>query len=331
MTVLVTGGTGFVGSHAAARLAASGHRVRLLVRDPAKVARVPALRATAGLEIVPGDVTDTKSVDRALTDCTHVVHAAAHVALAEREAARADAVNVGGTERVIGGAAARGIPSVYVSSVSVFGIGHDRVTIETPLSGARSSYTHSKVRAEQAARALQDAGAPVAIVYPSGILGPDAPDLSVNHRALVAWLRTPPQTTSGTSIIDVRDVARAIERAVDRPGRWMLGGEFLEWAELHSALQRVTGTRIRAVRMPPRALRLAGRVGDVVKRVIPFDYPLTLEAMSMATLSCPYDSRATCAALDLHWRSVDDTLAASVRWLAAEGHVPAAIAGVLAP
>ncbi len=293
MTVLVTGGTGFVGSHAAARLVASGRPVRLLVRDPGKVARVPALRGTSGLEVVPGDVTDARSVDRALADCTHVVHAAAHVSLAERDAGRAEDVNVGGTERVVGGAAARGIPSVHVSSVSVFGIGHDVITVDSPLSDARSSYTHSKVRAERAVRALQDAGAPVAIVYPSGVLGPDAPGLSVNHQALAAWLRTPPRTTSGTSIIDVRDVAIAIGRVVDRPGRWMLGGEFLQWAELHSALQRVTATRIRAVPMPPRTLRFAGRVGDAVKRLIPFDYPLTLEAMSIATRSCPYDSRTT--------------------------------------
>ena len=331
MTVLVTGGTGFVGSHAAARLAASGRRVRLLVRDPAKVGRVPALRDPAALEIVPGDVTDAESVDRALAGCTHVVHTAARVSLAERDAHRADAVNVGGTERVIGSAARRGIPSVYVSSVSVFGIGHDVVTVETPLSDARTSYTHSKVRAERAVRALQAAGAPVAIVYPSGVLGPDPPDVSVNHRALIAWLRTPPRTTSGTSIIDVRDVAVAIERVLDMPGRWMLGGEFLEWAELHSALQRVTRTRIRAVPMPPGALRFAGRVGDAVKRVIPFDYPLTLEAMSMATRSCPYDSRVTRAALGLHWRPVDETLEASVRWLAANDQIPATLAGALAP
>ena len=261
MTVLVTGGTGFVGSHAAAHLVASGRPVRLLVRDPGKVARVPALRGTSGLEVVPGDVTDARSVDRALADCTHVVHAAAHVSLAERDAGRAEDVNVGGTERVVGGAAARGIPSVHVSSVSVFGIGHDVITVDSPLSDARSSYTHSKVRAERAVRALQDAGAPVAIVYPSGVLGPDAPGLSVNHQALAAWLRTPPRTTSGTSIIDVRDVAIAIGRVVDRPGRWMLGGEFLQWAELHSALPARDGHADprRADATPDTPIRGTGR------------------------------------------------------------------------
>ena len=331
MTVLVTGATGFVGSHAAARLAAHGHEVRFLVRDPAKLARVPALRDVTITDIVVGDVTDRAAVERALDGCTHVVHAAAHVSLAERDAERAHAVNVGGTRLVIGTAAARAIKSVYISSVSVFGVGHSAVTIDTPLTDGRGSYTRSKVDAEQIVRALQEQGAPIAIVYPGGVLGPDSPDLSVNHVALVAWLRTPPTTTSGTSIVDVRDVAEGIERALEVPGRWMLSGRFLTWAELHTTLERVTDHRIRLVPMPPRTLRFAGRVGDVVKRIVPFEYPLTYEAMEMATKSCPYDSDATRRELDLHWRTVDDTLSDSIRWLASQGYVQPKFAGALAP
>jgi dihydroflavonol-4-reductase len=331
VTVLVTGGTGFVGSHVAARLVARGHDVRLLVRDPAKVARAPALRDVTIADVVVGDVTDTAAVARALEGCTHVVHAAAHVSLAERDADRAEAVNVGGTRLVIGTATELGVHSVYISSVAVFGVGHTRVTTETPLTDQHGSYTGSKVRAERIVRELQDHGGAIGIVYPSGVLGPDSPDVSANHAALVAWLRTPPRTTSGTSIVDVRDVAIGVERSLARPGRWMLGGRFLTWDELHSALQRVTGLPIRAVPMPPRTLRFAGRIGDVVKRVIPFDYPLTHEAMCMATMSCPYDSDPTRRKLELEWRPVDDTLTDSVRWLAEAGHVKAKLAGTLAP
>lgn len=327
--VLVTGATGFVGSHAAARLVGEGHAVRLLVRDAAKLARVPALSGVSVAEVQVGDVTDPVAVSDALDGCTHVVHAAAHVSLAERDARAVHDVNVGGTRAVVGAAAERGVASVYVSSVSVFGVGHASVTTATPLTTAHGAYTRSKVEAERFVRGLGDRGAPVGTVYPSGVLGPDAPDLSANHQALVAWLKTPPRTTSGTAIVDVRDVALGIERALDQPGRWMLGGRFLTWGELHELLQRVTETRIRAVPMPARALRFAGRIGDVVKRVVPFEYPLTHEAMTMATRSCPYDSTATCEALELRWRPVDTTVTDSIRWLAAAGHITAERAGVL--
>jgi nucleoside-diphosphate-sugar epimerase len=332
MTVLVTGATGFIGSHTAARLALQGHRVRLLVRDPAKIARVPALSGMPHFDVIVGDVTDPAAVRRALDGCTAVVHAAARVSLADRDADRAYAVNVGGTRHVIGRAAQTGIPAVYVSSVSVFMAGHGLVTLDTPLTTARDGYAHSKVAAEQLVRDFQEAGAPIAIVYPSGVLGPDAPDVSATHQGLIAWLRTPPRTTSGTSIIDVRDVAAAIVRSLDRklPARWMLGGEFLSWSELHATIAGVTGVRRTRVPMPAGAMRLAGRVGDIVKRVVPFDYPLTYEAMVMATRAEPYDDDSTRAALDVDWRPIEETIADSIRWLAASGHIDSRLAGALA-
>jgi nucleoside-diphosphate-sugar epimerase len=252
------------------------------------------------------------------------------VSLAEREADRAMAVNVGGTRTVLTVAAERGIPSVAVSSISVFELGHPSFTPATPLAPAGGSYTRSKVGAERIARELQDAGAPVAIVYPSGVLGPDSPDVSVNHQALASWLRTPPRMPSGTSIVDVRDVADAIGRALDTPGRWMLGGTFLTWAEMHAALEQLTGARLRAVPMPGPVLRFAGRLGDLVKRVVPFDYPLTYEAMTMATRASPCDSAATFDRLGVSWRPVDDTLGDSIRWLSEIGKVSPKLAGRLA-
>lgn len=332
MTVLVTGGTGFVGSHTAAHLAMHGRSVRLLVRNPAKISMVPALYGATNLDVVVGDVADLAAMGRALAGCTAVVHAAARVSLADRDADDAYATNVGGTDHVIGAAAASGIPAVYVSSVSVFTTGHARVTVDTPLASARNGYTRSKVAAEQVVRNLQAAGAPIAIVYPSGVLGPDAPGLSATHRGLIEWLRTPPRTTTGTSIIDVRDVASAIARSLDEklPARWMLGGAFLSWAELHAVIAQITGVRRVRVPMPAGAMRLAGRVGDIVKRVIPFDYPLTYEAMVMATSAAPYDDAPTRAALDVEWRTVEVTLADSIRWLAASGHIDARLAGRLA-
>jgi dihydroflavonol-4-reductase len=327
--ILVTGGTGFVGSHTAALLAAAGRPVRLLVRDPGKVAGTPALRDVP-VEIATGDVTDRRSVDDAIVGCTGLVHAAAHVSLAQREAERAMAVNEGGTRTLLAAAAAREIPAVAVSSVSVFDRRGPAITAESPLIRDGGTYTRSKVAAERVARDMQATGAPVAIVYPSGVLGPDSPDVSVNHQALVGWLRMPPKTSSGTALVDVRDVATGIVRALDRPGRWVLGGTFLTWAELHTALTDVTGVHRRPVPMPPRLLRTVGRAGDLVKRVVDFDYPLTHEAMTMATAALPCDSAASEAALGITWRPATTTLADSIRWLAAEGHVPAALAGRLA-
>ena len=332
MTVLVTGATGFVGSHTAAHLAAQGYRVRLLVREPAKVNRVPALRSSPDLDVVVGDITDLDTVRQSLDGCTAVVHTAARISLADRDADDAYETNVGGTTHVVASAVELGIPAIYVSSVSVYATNRQRVTVESPLSSSRSVYAYSKVAAERVVRKFQADGAPIVILYPSGVLGPDPPTISATHRGLMEWLRTPPRTTSGTSIIDVRDVASAIERSLHQtmPARWMLGGTFLSWSELHASIAHITGVRRARVPMPGSAMRFAGRVGDLVKRVIPFDYPLSYEAMVMATRAVPYDDDATRVALDLNWRPVETTLAESIRWLATTGHINARLAGTIA-
>jgi len=76
--VLVTGATGFVGSHTAAALAASGHEVCVLARTPAKV---PLVLGPLGVdpEVVAGDMTDPVAVAAAVSGCDAVIHAAAQI------------------------------------------------------------------------------------------------------------------------------------------------------------------------------------------------------------------------------------------------------------
>jgi dihydroflavonol-4-reductase len=83
MRVLVTSGTGFVGSHTVAALIKAGHEVRLLVRDRRRVApAVAPLGLQAGdLDTVVGDVTDPAAVDQAVRGCEAVVHAGSVLSL----------------------------------------------------------------------------------------------------------------------------------------------------------------------------------------------------------------------------------------------------------
>ena len=69
MKVLVTGGTGFTGSHTVRALVAADHDVRLLARDADKVRRVFEPRGFVPKDVVVGDMTDAAAVDRALTGC----------------------------------------------------------------------------------------------------------------------------------------------------------------------------------------------------------------------------------------------------------------------
>src|SRR5262245_17953967 len=112
MRVLVTGGTGFTGSHTARALLAVGHEVRLLVRDPEKVRRVFEPHGLEVRDFVVGDMTDERSVEAALADCDGVVHAAALVDLRAAAARRVEETDARGVRLVVGGAARRGMPGI---------------------------------------------------------------------------------------------------------------------------------------------------------------------------------------------------------------------------
>src|SRR5437763_13103547 len=129
MRVLVTGGTGFLGSHAAAALSARGHGIRLLVRSPQKVGPVLGALGLAAPDVVEGDVTDAASVRAAAEGCDAVVHAAALVSLKRGDDERLHAVNVGGTATVIDHALEAGAdPVVHVSSFTVLAPEEGRIS-----------------------------------------------------------------------------------------------------------------------------------------------------------------------------------------------------------
>src|SRR5262245_32486588 len=117
MHVVVTGGTGYLGSHAVAALTSAGHRVRVLARSPDRISAALEPHGIDGVETVSGDVTDPVAVGRALAGADAVLHAASVFSMDTRRADEMRSVNVRGTEVVLGTARRLGLdPLVYVSS-----------------------------------------------------------------------------------------------------------------------------------------------------------------------------------------------------------------------
>ncbi len=339
MLVALTGGTGFVGSHATAALIAAAHRPRLLVRDPTKASRTLALLGVqdADVDLVVGDMLAADRVSELLDGAEAVVHAAAAIGVTGRGGNLLEH-NVTGTRNVVGGGVERGIdPVVHISTVAVF-IPPDepRITPESRLASPRTEYGRSKLAAERFVRELQDNGAPITVLYPSGVIGPGQPQLDAMMEGLAGALGAPvwPMPPGGVGIVDVRDVAIAIARCIE-PGhgarRLLLGGTFLSWGELADLCDEVTGVRCRRVPMPARVLTTIATVVDLVKRVRDFDYPLTRDAAEIMATAVPTDDGPTLDALGLSLRPVRDSLTDAVRILAEQGHLPAKAAGRLAP
>ncbi len=336
MKVLVTGGTGFTGSHTVRALVAAGHEVRVLVRDPDKVRLVFEPHGFVPADVVVGDMTDAGRVDKALAGCDGVVHTAALVDLRRVAARLVEHSNARGVELIIGGAARRGLSSiVHVSSLGVFFVpGGPPLSPELPIAPGTTAYARSKAQAEVYVRRLQEQGAPIRISYPAGIVGPHDPGLSAANNGIYSFVRDAVLlTSSGLQVVDVRDVAALHVKLLElAPGahRYAAAAEMLSWAEVYALLERLTGARLRRFRVPGRLLRAAGSVGDVVKRVRDFNFPLTRDTMEFTTQWPGADAERTTRELGVGFRDVADTFRDTLVWMYRAGHLTAAQVGKLA-
>lgn len=262
MRVLVTGATGFLGSHLARRLLAGGHDVVVLARETSDRSRLDGLDVT----LVTGDVTDRASVRRGLAGVDVVHHCAARLEFGPADATGLEAVNVHGTRNVLEEAAEAGVPAIHVSSVAALGATGPEPVDEAHWADAEPQvvYERTKRAGHLVARELAGAGAPVRIGIPGGIYGygdtgsmAKLIDAFTTHPTPVGYL---PELVQ--SLVQVDDCADALVRIAER-GRD--GEEYLvcadvvtfrQWFELIAA---GAGRRPPFVYVPTSAVRWASR------------------------------------------------------------------------
>lgn len=337
MRVLVTGGTGFVGSHTVAALIASGHEVRLLVRSPDRIA--PALRplgVTEGVDHIVGDVTDPDSVARALSGCDAALHAAAVYDLDTRASGAISRTNVAGAGTVLRAAVEHGCdPVVHVSSFAALLRRGATATPDSPLSDVRGGYIRSKAASEAVARQLQRDGAPLVIVQPGAVVGPDDPHVGDGSRRLRDILRGryPMWPTGGMHTVDVRDTARVLAAALAPgagPRRYLVPGHFVDGRTTFTTLRAVTGRRLPHVVMPGAMILPVAWAASAAQRILPFHVPVEYEGALLISYGMRCDDSRAREELGVQPRPLVETYGDAVRWLHRAGHLTARQAGAAA-
>ncbi|GAA3207293.1 NAD-dependent epimerase/dehydratase family protein [Actinocorallia longicatena] len=326
MKVLITGGTGFVGSHVTRELLGEGHEVRLLVRDPAKAGRVLGGLEGPAAEIVVGDMTDPAAVARALEGCSAVVHCAAEIGVAGGGTPRGTA-NVDGARTVLGQAAELGLdPIVYTSSIAVHLPTPDPVlTVGSALAEPLSEYGAQKRDVELLAADLQKRGAALTVLVVGGVYGPESPHLNDSHIALLAALETgmvAPE--SGLGVLDVRDLATVIAGSL-RPGlgprRFLVSGRYVTWKEWAEHLSEASGRDVPYTPVTAEEMIELGRQFDHLRASGEDVPPLSEEAAVIMSEGRPADDTATLRTFSLTYRPTTDTFRDTLTWLTREGHL----------
>ena len=250
MTILVTGGTGFVGPKVVHALRAEERPVRVLARKPDKQSQLRAW----GCELARGDMTDAGSLRRAVEGCEAVVHLVAVPPFADPKATQR--VMEQGTRELVTAAKEAGVTRFVLMSA----LGTSEQTKDL------AAYYHAKWDEEQA---VKEAGVEHTIFRPSFIFGRDGGMLPALIR-LVRWSPvTPVVGTKRLQPIWVDDVAEYFAKSLTTPGAvnktFELGGpDVVTFSELNDRIRRTLGKRRRAFQVPTGVLKTAAGIGQLL-------------------------------------------------------------------
>ncbi len=313
MLVLVTGATGFLGSHVARHLTARGDDVRVLVRTTSDRSRLDGL----DLHEAIGDVTDAASVREAVIGVDAVVHCAALVEFGPRDPSKMEEVNFGGARNVLDAAAEAGARAVHVSSLSAYGPTEagkppkdETWWHADPLEVA---YERTKRAGHRHARELAADGASIRIAAPGGIYGfGDSSTMSqlievfTKYPVPVGYLPEVRQTT-----VNVDDCADAILRILDADAEadgeeYVVGAEVVTIAEWLSVICRAAGRRPPLVNMPASWVRALGKPGGKVAGWLGQPPEMVAETVAVATHDSAYTGQKLRDELEWEPRSLEE-------------------------
>lgn len=248
--ILVTGATGFVGSHLVKRMRQEGLKVRAVTRTPAKAQSL----ADLGVEVVPGEIADPASLEAAAQGCDRVIHLVGIIQ--EGRGFTFRSVHVEGTQNVLDAAKKAGIGHfVYQSAVG-------------SREGAKSEYHRTKWEAENLVRA---GGIPYTILRPSLIYGPG--DLfTIRISEMIKVSPVLPVIGTGRSKVQpifIDDVVECIRKIVTGESFlnkiYEIGGpDELTYEEVTKAIAAAMGVDRPVVHMPLFFMRTMAMVAEAI-------------------------------------------------------------------
>ncbi|HET8978953.1 MAG TPA: NAD-dependent epimerase/dehydratase family protein [Solirubrobacteraceae bacterium] len=313
---LVTGATGFIGSHVARLLVARGDEVCALVRPGSDPARRHLLDGL-GVRQVRGDILDRRSVRRAMRGVDRVFHIAGR---SDLRAPRAviTGIAVEGTTIVLEEALRAGVQRcVYTSSAAAVGpAAGKQATESSPWTGDRYriAYLDAMHEAELAALRMAARGLPVVVVCPTHVLGAGDPGRSSTKLVLRFLRRQIPAYVEGTlNIVGVQDVASGHLLADERGRvgeRYLLGNRNFTMTRLFADLGRLSGVQPPTLKLP---VTMALSLAVAAQRAGAADLPAPAEVRA-ASLHWSFSSRK--AKRELGWTTSphEDCLEETIAW-----------------
>jgi dihydroflavonol-4-reductase len=327
MATLVTGATGFVGSHIARKLAERGDELKLLVRKTSKTINIDDIKA----DRVYGDITDIDSIRKALLGCDTLYHTAGVVSFKQADYKKMDDVNVKGTHNVFTAAMEAGVKkAVYTSSVAAIGLkpGKEPADEETPFDPASTDiqYIKSKYYAEQEAMKFAENGLPLVIVNPSIVIG--SGDVYVSTSGIILWYckrKLPGYTDGGINVVDAKDVAQGHLLAAEkgRVGeRYILSNRNITIKDLFGVLEKVTGIPSPKLKIPYTLAYIGAFIAERIFGILAPNYvAMDIDSIKGSKHYWYFDNSKAVSELGFSPRPLEETIESTVKWFRENGYL----------
>lgn len=330
MTTLVTGASGFLGSHVARQLVSRGDVVRILVRTTSQ------LRAIEGLPVekVEGDLRDAASLDRALRGVRRIFHVAADYRLWARNPQDIYESNVTGTKNILEAARRAGVEQfIYTSTVATIAVdrpGLPNEDTESVLDEMVGHYKRSKWLAEQEVRKAAKQGLPVIVVSPTTPVGPGDWKPTPTGKIILDFLngKMPGYVETGLNFVGVEDAAAGHLLAAEsgKAGeRYLIGGENLTLKQLLELLSRISGRPAPRLKIPHRAALAFAFAESAFSRLCGREPQIPIEGVRIARHMMFVDCSKAQRELNFVAAPVAAALERAVRWYETNGYVKARV------
>jgi dihydroflavonol-4-reductase len=328
MTTLVTGASGFIGSHLTRLLVQHGHRVRALVRS---TSRVDALQGLS-VDVVRADLRDRAALDAAIRGAAWVFHVAADYRLWARNPREIYDNNVEGTRGLLGACREAGVERlIYTSSVATlaaprWGSVADERSVGR-LDEMAGAYKQSKLLAEQLVLEAASNAVPAVVVNPTTPVGPGDWKPTPTGRIIVDFLRgrMPAYVETGLNLVPVEDVATGHLLAGQRGRvgeRYILGARNMTLKEIFDALAAVSGRPAPRVRIPLALAFAIGSASEALARFTDREPRVPLDGVRMARRPMFVDGSKARRELEFTPGSVESALERAVTWYIDRGYAP---------
>jgi dihydroflavonol-4-reductase len=330
--ILVTGGTGLVGSYLLYELTRKGHKVRALLR-PGKKAYEPSNifdcllakdeNLAGQVEWVEGDVLDPFSLHQAMKGVEYVYHCAAYISFNPRELQKMLAVNIEGTANVVNACLDSGIKKLcYVSSIAALGQAEKGEMIDEnakwKTSRINSGYAVSKYGGEREVWRGIEEGLDAVIVNPSVIIGAGCHEKATNSlfHSIAKFL--PYYITGVNGYVDVRDVVKAMIILMESPvrgERFVLNSENLTLKEFFVKTADVLGKSHPRIAINKHVINTFAWLEEMRCRITGTKPMITRENVRAAMSQSYYSAEKFHSAYNYSFIPVSESLAETFRIL----------------